>query len=60
MEHYLGMAKERGITEGELGVVQSIVMAVSGGRPRMQFMDVQKKAKKKDAPVDLDCNGTCT
>ena len=60
MEHYLGVAKEHRITESELGVVQSIVMAVSGGRPMMQFMDVQKKAKKKDAPVDSDCSGTCT
>ena len=54
------MAKEHGITDGELGVVQSIVMAVSGGRPMMQFMDIQKKAKKKDAPVDPDCSGTCS
>ena len=60
MEHYLGVAKERGITESELGTVQSIVMAVSGGRPMMQFMDVQKKAKKRDASVDPVCNGTCT
>ena len=54
------MAKEHGITESELGVVQSIVMAVSGGRPMMQFIDVQKKAKKKDAPADPDCSETCT
>ena len=60
MEHYLGVAKEQGITEDELGAVQSIVMAVSGGRPMMQFMDVQKGAKKKDAPVDPDCSGICT
>ena len=60
MEHYLGVAKEQGITEDELGAVQSIVMAVSGGRPMMQFMDVQKRAKKKDVPVDSDCSGTCS
>ena len=60
MEHYLDVAKEQGITEDELGAVQSIVMAVSGGRPMMQFMDVQKRAKKKDAPVDPDCSGTCS
>jgi len=54
------VAKEQGITEDELGAVQSIVMAVSGGRPMMQFMDVQKRAKKKDVPVDPDCSGTCS
>lgn len=59
MKHYLGVAKEEGITEDELGAVQSIVMAVSGGRPMMQFMDVQTRAKKKDEPVDPDCSGTC-
>ncbi len=59
MAHYLGVAKEQGITEDELGAVQSIVMAVSGGRPMMQFMDVQTRAKKKDEPIDPDCNGIC-
>jgi hypothetical protein len=59
MEHYLGVAKEEGITKDELGAVQSIVMAVSGGRPMMQFMDAQEKAKKKNEPVDSDCNGVC-
>ena len=60
MEHYLGVAREQGITESEVGVVQSIVMAVSGGRPMMQFMEVQKKAKKEDVSDDPDCCGTCT
>ncbi len=59
MEHYLGVAKEEGISEDELGAVQSIVMAVSGGRPMMQFMDAQARAKKKDEPVDPDCSGIC-
>lgn len=60
MEHYLGVAKEHGITENELGVVQSIVMAVSGGRPMLQLMELQKKAKKTDAPAGPDCGGNCT
>jgi hypothetical protein len=38
MEHYFGVAKEQGITNDEIGAVQSIVMAVSGGRIRAQFM----------------------
>ena len=53
------MAEEEGISEDELGAVQSIVMAVSGGRPMMQFRDVQKKAKLKDTSIDPDCNGSC-
>lgn len=60
MEHYLGVAREQGITGDELGAVQSIVMAVSGGRPKMQFMEVLKKAGNKGAPVDSDCSGTCS
>jgi hypothetical protein len=31
MEHYLGVAKEKGITDNEIGAAQSIVMAVSAG-----------------------------
>jgi len=27
MEHYLGVAKEKGITDNEIGTAQSIVMA---------------------------------
>jgi len=60
MEHYLGVAKEQKITEDQLGAVQSIVMAVSGGRPMMQFLDIQQRAKKKEAPVDPDCSGACS
>jgi alkylhydroperoxidase/carboxymuconolactone decarboxylase family protein YurZ len=59
MEHYLGVAKEEGITDQELGAVQSIVMAVSGGRAMMQFMEALARVRKKDDPVDPDCSGTC-
>jgi hypothetical protein len=37
MEHYFGVAKEEGLTDEEIGAVQSIVMAVSAGRVRAQF-----------------------
>lgn len=39
MEHYLGVAKEEGIAEEEIGAAQSIVMAVSAGRINAQFRD---------------------
>ena len=47
------MAKEEGLTDEEIGAVQSIVMAVSAGKVRAQFREVrirdrkQKKQKKK-------------
>ena len=47
MEHYFGLAKEQGITNDEIGAVQSIVMAVSGGRVRAQFREARIKSKKR-------------
>ncbi len=43
MEHYLGVAKEEGITERELGAVQAVVMAVSAGRINAQVHEVMAK-----------------
>lgn len=40
MEHCLGVAKEAGITGQEIGAVEAIVMAVSGGRVMAQFGEV--------------------
>jgi hypothetical protein len=40
MENYFGVAKEEGLTEEEIGAVQSIVMAVSAGRIAAQFREV--------------------
>jgi hypothetical protein len=45
MEHYLGVAKEKGITDNEIGAAQSIVMAVSAGRINAQFREVRQKHK---------------
>ena len=46
MEHYLGVAREEGITSSELGATQSIVMAVAAGRVRAQLREVRTKGKK--------------
>ena len=46
MEHYFGVAKELGITDEEIGAVQSIVMAVSAGKVRAQFREARKKSSK--------------
>jgi hypothetical protein len=51
MEHYLGVAKEEGITKDEIGAAEAIVMAVSAGRVEAQFREVRKRrrSKKTDA-----------
>ena len=43
MERYLGVAKESGITDDEIGAVQAIVMAVSAGRVVGQFGEAQAR-----------------
>ena len=42
MEYFLGVAKENGLTDEEIGVVQSIAMGVSAGRIRAQFRQVRE------------------
>jgi len=39
MQNYLGVAKEEGLTDDEIGAVLSVVMAVSAGRVNAQFRD---------------------
>jgi hypothetical protein len=45
MEHYLGVAKEEGITDEEIGSVQAIVMAVSAGRVEAQFREASARSR---------------
>jgi hypothetical protein len=46
MEYYLGVAREEGVSDDELGAVESIVMAVSAGKVRAQFRDARIRSKK--------------
>ncbi|MFC1619824.1 hypothetical protein ACFL45_07750 [Candidatus Neomarinimicrobiota bacterium] len=46
MEDYLGVAREEGLSEKEIGAVQAIVMAVSAGRVGAQMREVRKRSKK--------------
>jgi hypothetical protein len=46
MESYFGVAKEQGITDEEIGAVESIVMAVSAGRVNAQFRAARAKSRK--------------
>jgi hypothetical protein len=47
MDQYLGVAKEEGITDDEIGAIQSIVMAVHAGRVGAQFREVRDRGTKK-------------
>jgi alkylhydroperoxidase/carboxymuconolactone decarboxylase family protein YurZ len=47
MRHYLGVARELGLTEDEIGAVESVVMAVSACRIRTQFADARKGGSAK-------------
>jgi hypothetical protein len=47
MEHYFGVVKEEGITNDEIGAVQTIAMAVSAGRIRAQFREARINSKKE-------------
>ena len=43
MEEYFGVAKDLGISREEIETIQSIVMAVSGGRVRAQFREARRR-----------------
>jgi hypothetical protein len=43
MNHYLGVARELGISEDQIGSVEAIVMAVAAGRVNAQFREAQKE-----------------
>lgn len=45
MDEYLGVAREAGVSREELGAIQSIVMAVSGGRVRAQSDEARRRAQ---------------
>ena len=48
MQSYFGGAKEEGISDEEIGAIQSIVMAVSAGKVSAQFREARIKHKKKN------------
>ena len=39
MQQYLGVAREEGLSDEEIGAVLSVIMAVSAGRVKAQFKD---------------------
>ena len=48
MEHYLGGARDEGVSEEEIGAVQAVVMAVAAGRVNAQLREVQTKLKERE------------
>ena len=46
MDHYFGVAKEEGLSDDEIGAVETIVMAVAAGRVRAQFREVCARRKR--------------
>lgn len=59
MEHYLGVAREEGITDREIGAAQAVVMAVSAGRIRAQFREVRARGKAAVARPEDPGKGGC-
>jgi hypothetical protein len=49
MDHYFGVAKESGLSDDEIGAVQSVVMAVGAGMVRARFRQarVAHKGRRK-------------
>ncbi len=52
MEAYLGVAREEGITEEEIGTIKSIVMAVSAGKISAQLNEVRSKKASPSAAIN--------
>ncbi len=47
MQHYLGVARDMGISEEEIGAVQTVVMAVSAGKVNAQLHEVRSRTTTK-------------
>jgi hypothetical protein len=50
MESYLGVARKMGISDEEVGAIQSIVMAVSAGKVNAQLNEVLSRT---EAPISV-------
>jgi len=48
MEHYFGDAEKEGISEKEIGAIQSIVMAVAAGKVGAQAREARSRKSKSE------------
>lgn len=46
MEHYLGVAREEGISEAQISAAQGIAMAVSAGKVNALMKRIEKQRKR--------------
>ncbi|WP_093884422.1 hypothetical protein [Syntrophus gentianae] len=53
MQHYLGVARDMGISEEEIGAIEAIVMAVSAGKIMMQLNEVRSRRETTTKTVTL-------
>ena len=54
MEHYLGVAREEGVTDEEISAVQAIVMAVSAGRVEVQLREAAARGRASTQDDDTE------
>ncbi len=59
MRYYLGVAKERGVTEGAIREAMAAVMATNGGRPRAQAREALKGLLDPVAAAQQPSGGCC-
>ena len=58
MRYYLGVAKEKGVTEGAIREAMAAVMATNGGRPRAQAREALK-GLLDPVPITQSKEGCC-
>ena len=58
MRHYLGVAKEKGLTDGAIREAMAAAVATNGGRPRAQAREALK-GLLDPAPITHSEEGFC-
>jgi alkylhydroperoxidase/carboxymuconolactone decarboxylase family protein YurZ len=59
MRYYLGVAKDKGVTEGAIREAMAAVVATNGGRPRAQAREALKELLEPGAPAQPKTGGCC-
>ena len=55
MEHYLGVAKELGLSGSEIGAVQASVMAVAAGKVDAQVREASERSGSASGEAACGC-----
>ena len=59
MRYYLGVAKEKGVTEEAIREAMAAAVATNGGRPRAQAREALKGLLDPGAPSQQSSGGCC-